>query len=278
MVLAGLLVAGGAACGDATNGTPDGVRYEGSFAVLESPSHGPELCANIDESLPPQCSGLPIRNWDWDEVDGEESRNGTTWGSWHVIVTYRDGVLTLTDPPTPPRNPVRRTSDLAPACEQPDVVDPRAGEAEWEALGRDGEPLQVDDLVTIWVTGSRPEPVDGGPLPALQDPPSDDFVANVIVRPGAGDAAVHAVRERYAGPLCVVERNLPLEIELRAVQSELFDQGARAAVGQVQSAAADPMRGAVVAQVWVVDDTAAAYARSRWGTRVILMPLLHRVQ
>ncbi len=266
-----MLAVGGAACGESTNAPPEdveasggeAVRYEGSFTVLESPSHGPELCANLATSLPPQCGGLPVRNWDWDEVDGEDSRNGTTWGAWHVIGTYRDGALTLTERPGPPRDPVRRARDFAPACDPPDVEDPRAGEAAWEAATQESDFMRIDALVTMWVSGS------GGP--------SEDFVLNVIVRPGAGESAKIVVRERYAGPLCVVERDLPLESELRALQSEVLNEDARMVLGQVQTAAADPSRGAVVAQVWVVDEAAATYVRERWGGLVILEPLLEPV-
>lgn len=255
-----------AACGNTSDGPSGGggARYEGSFTVLESPEHGTELCVNVLTSLPPQCGGLPILNWDWDEVDGEEARGGTTWGAWHVIVTYSNGTVTLVEPPTRPRKAAQRASDFYPACAQPEVEEASAGEAQWEAVGQPNEPLQIDGLVTMWVTGSGGE---GG----------EDFVANVIVRPGGREAAVAAVRGRYLGPLCVVERDLPTSSELDAVQSELADDDARAALGTVLSAGADSMRGAVVAQVWIVDDTVKRYAHDRWGNRVILESALHPV-
>lgn len=264
--LAGALLAATSGCGDDAGETvrtaPDAgdVRYEGSFTVLESPGHGPELCANVATSLPPQCGGVPITNWDWDAVEGEESASGTTWGSWHVVGTYADGALTLTEPPDAPRTPEPNRPDFSPACEEPDVVDPEAGEGAWETATHDLRLERIPDLVAIWVSGS------GGT--------ADDFVVNVIVRPGAGDAATTAVRERYAGPLCIVERDLPTEAELRVVQDEVIDDDARAALGQVQSAGIDSPRAAVVARVWIVDEAAERYARERWGDRVILEPLL----
>lgn len=243
-------------------GGPDVVRYEGSFTVLESPNHGPELCFVLATSLPPRCSGLPIRNWDWNEVDGEMRMDGTIWGGWHVIGTYSHGALNLTERPGPPTasgRPLGPRPDLSPACGQPDVADPRAGEAGWQG----GQPPPFDGLVTMWVSGS------GGP--------SEGFVANVIVRPGAGYAATRAIRQRYAGRLCVIERDLPLESELLEVQSELVDGAARA-VFQIQGSWVDGVRGAVIAPVWVVDEAAESYARKRWGSRVILEPLLQRVR
>lgn len=267
--LAGVLLAATAGCGDDAGDTlrtaPSAgeKRYEGTFTVLESPAHGPELCANVADSYPPQCGGVPITNWDWDAVDDAESSNGTTWGAWHVVGTYGDGALTLTDRPGPPQPGAGATSDFSPACDQPEAVDPDAGEEAWMTATEDLPVDRIEGLVTIWVTGS-----------GRQD---EDFVVNVVVRPGSGAAATAAVRDRYAGPLCVVERDLPTEAELRAVQDELLDEDAKAAVGQVQSASSDPQRGAVVAQVWVVTDTIERYVRDRWGERVILEPLLRPV-
>lgn len=74
-------------------------RYHGSFIVLESPRHGPELCSSILESLPPQCSGLPVRNWEWAAVEGAESLSGTTWGRWHVTGTFDGEAFVLTEVP-----------------------------------------------------------------------------------------------------------------------------------------------------------------------------------
>ncbi len=74
-------------------------RLHGTFTVLESPRHGPELCGSIRESLPPQCSGLPVRNWGWAAVKGVESLNGTTWGTWHVTGTLDGEAFVLTEVP-----------------------------------------------------------------------------------------------------------------------------------------------------------------------------------
>ena len=76
-------------------------RLHGTFTVLESPRHGPELCGSIRESLPPQCSGLPLRNWEWAAVKGAESLNGTTWGTWHVTGTLDGEAFVLTEAPRP---------------------------------------------------------------------------------------------------------------------------------------------------------------------------------
>jgi hypothetical protein len=80
----------------------------GSFTVLESTEHGPELCGSIRESLPPQCNGLPVRNWHWTAVQGAESLNGTTWGTWHVTGTLDGDAFVLTEVPRAAKREQRR--------------------------------------------------------------------------------------------------------------------------------------------------------------------------
>src|SRR6188474_268750 len=56
--------------------------YEANTTVLDDRTHGPTLClSGILESLPPQCGNVPIANWDWQAVSGEERLSGTTWGT-----------------------------------------------------------------------------------------------------------------------------------------------------------------------------------------------------
>jgi hypothetical protein len=105
VAVAALLVVGG--CGSdsgAGAGNGDGPRrYEATATVLERPGDLPELCEGpIAESYPPQCSGKPIVGWDWEDVEGEESASGTTWGVYHVVGTWDGEQLTLTERPTTP--------------------------------------------------------------------------------------------------------------------------------------------------------------------------------
>ena len=80
-----LLLAGcaaGAAGGNppaATTGAQEG-HYQTTGTVLQSRDHGPDLCLGaVLDSFPPQCDGLPITNWRWDQVEGEQTAAGTTW-------------------------------------------------------------------------------------------------------------------------------------------------------------------------------------------------------
>jgi hypothetical protein len=107
-VLLGLALLAGAACsdgervavGDAADDGP--LLYEVSATVLEDATHGPMLCANIATSDPPQCGNVDVIGWSWEDVDGEESRGGTTWGDYHVVGTWDGTALTLTERPGPP--------------------------------------------------------------------------------------------------------------------------------------------------------------------------------
>lgn len=130
-----MLAGAGGANGSPTAGPP---RYHGSFLVLESPRHGPQLCVSWRDSLPPQCGGLPVRNWDWAAVEGAESMGGTTWGRWHVAGTFTGDALVLTEVPGPPE-PERRP-DREPAGPLPPV----AAETE-RALARVQEDLRADE-------------------------------------------------------------------------------------------------------------------------------------
>ncbi|WP_404433033.1 hypothetical protein LG299_02005 [Microbacterium lacus] len=59
-----------------------------------------ELCLGaIMESYPPQCSGVPITNWTWDDIDGSENSGEVTWGAYAVQGTYDGESFTVTEEP-----------------------------------------------------------------------------------------------------------------------------------------------------------------------------------
>ena len=191
--------------------------------------------------------------------------SATRRGEWHVTGTFDGERFRLTEPPGPPLVGDRdRGLDFSPACDEPDVVEPSHGVAEWEAATQIDGVFDSRDLVAAWVS----------------DPGGDwdgPFVGNLVVVPGAAQAAVARVREHYAGALCVIERDAPTAVELAAVQRELTNEDARAILGTIQSAAADERRGVVVATIWLVDEAAMDYADQRWGDLVELRGLLRPV-
>ena len=248
------------ACGD-DDGTEVGTRdaaaddpareYEGSVTVLESPEHGPQLCGGVMDSYPPQCGGPDIVGWDWDAVDAETA-NGTTWGEYHVVGTWSDGTFTLTRPAAAAEPRDGDDHDFSPACDEPEVVDATHGSERWGGVS-------VPDQVAVWVS----------------DPAGDwdgPFVVNVVVRPGAAEAARTAIREEYLGYLCLTERDAPTEAELLEVQSEIDHQQ----LGAVASYP-DTLEGVVVVEVWVADEEAVEQAREQWGDLVRLQGILQPV-
>ncbi|MCM6762698.1 hypothetical protein NB037_09750 [Rathayibacter sp. ZW T2_19] len=61
---------------------------------------GAELCLGaVGQSLPPACGGPTITGWDWDDVEGEESQSGSTWGDYDVVGTWDGLSFALTRTP-----------------------------------------------------------------------------------------------------------------------------------------------------------------------------------
>lgn len=233
--------------------------YEGTFDVLSSAQHGPELCTGLLASDPPQCRGLPVVGWDWEAVEGETVSGSTINGRYHVTGTYTRDAFILTASPGPPEPGEQGPLfDLSQVCDAPDGADVPDGELLWTYVWVGGTKPVVPDLVSMWQS-------------------HDPFVLNVIVRPGSGAAAMAAIRQVYPGPPCVVERDTPTEAELHALQDELSeDPAAREALG-LQGVYSDWQRGVVVAMLWAVEPASTAYAQDRWGDRVELRGYLDPV-
>jgi hypothetical protein len=203
---------------------PDpGRLYEVNATVLEDRTHGPMLClGGILESLPPQCGDVPIASWDWPAVEGEKTAGGTTWGSFHVMGRYDGETFTVTD--------VGPYEDDPPASEtDPDFTSPcREPDGGWTGLEHatqeDVDPASAyarsqPDYVTSWVTHLDPPALEFGPV-----------IFNVVF---TGDRGRHEaeLRKVWAGPLCVVERDVPTARELarirKEVEADLEDLGLR---------------------------------------------------
>jgi hypothetical protein len=86
------------ALGTVDPGLPAGdVLAQGT--VLDDGS-GAELCLGaIQESYPPQCSGIPLKGWSWDGLEGSESEGAVTWGAYAVQGTYDGASFSVTQPP-----------------------------------------------------------------------------------------------------------------------------------------------------------------------------------
>ncbi|QSB04133.1 hypothetical protein [Natronoglycomyces albus] len=103
-----------AACGTADEGNTDNAEngsidpflvaiesdtFEAQGTVLQGPDdEAPQLCQVVQHSLPPQCSGIDLEGWDWDDVN-HESEADHRWGEYTVTGTYDGQTFTLTEDP-----------------------------------------------------------------------------------------------------------------------------------------------------------------------------------
>lgn len=240
-------------------------RHVGTGTVLQSPAHGPQLClGGVDESLPPQCGGVPLIGWDWAAADGEESVNGTTWGSYRVVGTFDGTSLTLTEPPgEPERRSQNDTSDLlATPCEVPaggwDVPDrSRAGEDDLEPAS--AYAMAQPDRAAFWIDRQGASPY--GPAPD----------GEIILNAGfTSDIARHELELRalWGGPLCVRQMERTVR-ELRAVQDELSASAAEdVGLTMLHSSVLEP-RGVVELGVVVATPEQEAALDERFGAGVV---------
>ncbi len=204
--------------------------YEADVTVLEHGKgmrphrHGPELCLGVVlTSLPPQCGGVPIANWDWTTVEGEESRGGTTWGDYHVVGTFDGEVFTVTEVGRYDQEGADfgGDRDFTTSCPEPErgwvALDPaRTSEDEFAAGAAVAEALP--NYVALWIDYAEEPPPEGLEERASSGEP-DLWIMNVVVtEDGAGAEA--AIREEWGGPLCVTERPGHTRAELVAIREE----------------------------------------------------------
>jgi hypothetical protein len=185
--------------------------YEADTTVLEDRTHGPMLClSGILESLPPQCGNVPIANWDWQAVSGEERSAGTIWGNYHVVGSYDRSTFTLTTVgPYEEDRSGPTDSDLSSPCPEPS-----GGWSGLEQATQEDARLAVayarshPDYVTSWVTHLEPAKAEFGPV-----------IVNAVF---TGDRERHKAEmgEVWGGPLCVVARNVPTADELARIRKE----------------------------------------------------------
>jgi hypothetical protein len=253
-------------------GAATGRRYRGTFTVLESPAHGPQLCSDVAESYPPQCGGPEVVGWDWGDAEGAESANGTTWGSYEVTGTWDGERLTLTEPPGPPRHDAGGEEvDFSSPCPEPSggwrVVD--AATANQQALDAATTMAQArPDFAGLWLDQSiNPAAADGRTDPgdemAMNDPTR--LVLDVRVTGDVADAE-RELRTVWGGALCVspAERTVA---ELSSIQREIM------ASGDARSSSVDETRGTVEVTVFIDDGRQADYDE-RYGPGTVAVTAL----
>jgi hypothetical protein len=193
-------------------------RYEATAIVLESEEHGPMLCFGVLlQSLPPQCGDVPITNWSWEDVPGEEALSGTTWGRYHLIGTYDGESFRVMETAPPQPEPGDDGDPIDTPCPEPEggwvAADPsRTTEADRQAATKAaGAEL---DFAGLWV-----DYVDEFDPDAPEDPGTEGLILNVAF---TGDLDRHTteLRELWGGPLCVVQHTRT-EAELHRIQKDL---------------------------------------------------------
>lgn len=198
--------------------------------VLDAPGKGPQLClGGVLTSLPPQCGGPVIDNWDWAKAPKHDSANGVRWGQYAVIGTYDAATSTfhLTKPVTTiedytgprPRDPLTGQGPTTP-CPAPaggwKVLDPAktTQEAEDATLAA---AAALSTYAGAWLDQSI-NPADPAKEPEKMNDPAK-LILNVKVIEAAA-AAERTLRATWGGMLCVSEGG-HTEAELLAIQEEL---------------------------------------------------------
>ncbi len=179
---------------------PDG-EVVGVGTVMDTGQGDPELCLGaIAESYPPQCSGIPITNWDWAPVkDTSESSGTTRWGSYAVTGTYDGETFTVTkepmssalyDPAAPAENPFVTT------CPEPD--------GGWAVV--DDAKVSYEDQDAVYAAAAQLPTYAGSFIDQTSAAGSADdasgSIVNVLVTEDP-EGAEAALRKVWGGPLCV---------------------------------------------------------------------------
>ena len=183
----------------------------GTGTVLQTSDGRPELClGGVNDSLPPQCSGLPIDGWDWDEVDDEEQASGTQWGAYTVIGSFDGATLTLTKPPEPPVWQDHLDPEITTPCPEPEGGwEPGGTQNDIQAANRYAQ--DQPDFAGLW-------------LDHIGDPTEDEFSPVILTVAFTDSLTKHEMEltKLWEGPLCVMPFDRTLD-ELGTIQSQLDD-------------------------------------------------------
>jgi hypothetical protein len=244
-------------------------RYQATATVLESPDHGPELCLGIVlASFPPQCGGLPIPNWRWDQVEGEQTAAGTTWGRYQLVGTYDGASFTVirADPAPAASRPSaqeRFKDEPKPACPEPEggwaLPDPtRRSERYLEPVDRLAR--AAPDFAGLWISYLAPMGDN-----VAEDP--GEFVLNVAF---TGDLARHEaeLRSRWGGRLCVTRQQRSYR-QLLGIQRELQGEVGADLGLRVLGTGLRESANAVTLMVVVLEERAREALEARYGVGAV---------
>ncbi|WP_156971587.1 hypothetical protein [Knoellia flava] len=220
---------------------PAGELVAHGLLMQDSPASPVELClGGVAESYPPQCGGPRIvGDVDWEPLRPQRA-SGVTWTEGEVWVVGRyapggdSGSVTLTRPIalTPPEGvtvPSPEPLAFPQLCDDPYAGGGRRGAGSPEQLALVSERMAaLDGYVGSWVS-------DGSSL------------FNVLVT-GDAVAARDELRSVWPGGLCVEQRDLATEADVRAAQEALS-----AEVPGLLGSAGDSVQGRLDVHVMVLD-------------------------
>jgi hypothetical protein len=186
--------------------------YQADATVLDA-GEGSMLClGGMLLSLPPQCGDIPIANWDWKAVEGEESMAGTTWGDYHVVGTFDGEVFTVAEVGPFENVDEPETYVYDNPCREPEggwvAPDPEHNTQE-DTRRAHAYARSQPGYVISWNDHLEEE---------LQELSPVLFVASFT---GQADRHEAASREVSGGPLGVVERDVPTAQELGQIRKEV---------------------------------------------------------
>ncbi len=255
--------------------------YEADGTVLAQrgetlfPKHGPMLCLGaMAMSYPPQCGDVPIANWDWDAVEGEETASGATWGQYHVVGTYDGETFTVTEVGSYADDPPRFGSevDFSSPCPEPAggwvLPDPKQA-TQQDASGASAYAASEPDIVNSWVTHFDPSSPGDAELDEF-----DPVIFNAVF---TGDIERHEaeIRKRWPGPLCLVKGEGPTKRELSRIRTEAEAYVVDGLRLQMLGSSADGVEPVIEIEL-VADPEGAGQAAldARWPGLVRLFPVL----
>lgn len=237
------------------------VQGDGDATLCLGDIASPSLCFNSPDSV----GKVPVPNWDWERVEGEELDSDVIWGQYHLFGTY-DGVsFTVLEagPSVPSTDDPGYPIEIP--CPEPEggwvATDPsRATEAALHAAGRyvDSQP----DSAGYWIK-------------YLQDDVGEaslDFNLNpyVLVTAFRSNIERHQadLAEVWGGPLCAVEYSRT-EADLSQIQAEVHSPASEELGIQVLWSATDVIHNRVEIGVVVFEEEVQAALDERYGVGAV---------
>lgn len=213
--------------------------------VIDGYGGGPVFCGGLIESVltggPPSCVGHHIVGLDWSAISAKTVDRGVTYAQLHLVGTFSNSTLTLTQPAT--STEAHTVGPTGPAVSTP-CPDPRptAGPRTTDVGPLFTWAAHQPDIAGIWMDGK---------------------VVNLAF---TADIARHEneARQLWDGPLCVTKQR-HTKAELQAIKDGMEDPTTKAAGVDATYVFFDDVSNVVSAHVVIADAYAQYYVDHRFG-------------